>query len=167
MTRPYVLAFCDGGYTSKLPVKDVAGGQAWVAFGYNGRRLESEHGGPAHLLVPHLYFSKSAKSVRGLELLRSRRTRFLETSATASTETHGGNSGTRRLTWQVATVDLGDEGNGFSPHDRAGRVGLAGAPGGAHLDVRLTAEDGYMPERSYSSLRGRRRAGRDHGGTAG
>ena len=66
---PYVLAFCDGGYTTNLPVTDVTGGQAWVASGYDGQPLDPEHGGPARLLVPHLYFWKSAKWVRGLELL--------------------------------------------------------------------------------------------------
>jgi len=65
---PCVLAFCDGGYTTNLPIEDVTGGQAWVAFGYDGDPLEPEHGGPARLLVPHLYFWKSAKWVRGLEL---------------------------------------------------------------------------------------------------
>ena len=65
----YVLAFCDGGYTTNLPVADVTGGQAWLAFGYDGEPLEPEHGGPARLLVPRLYFWKSAKWVRGLELL--------------------------------------------------------------------------------------------------
>jgi DMSO/TMAO reductase YedYZ molybdopterin-dependent catalytic subunit len=65
----YVLAFSDGGYTTNLPVADVTGGQAWLAFGYGGEPLEAEHGGPARLLVPHLYFWKSAKWVRGLELL--------------------------------------------------------------------------------------------------
>jgi DMSO/TMAO reductase YedYZ molybdopterin-dependent catalytic subunit len=64
----YVLAFCDGGYTTNLPAEDVTGGRAWVAFGYDGAPLEPEHGGPARLLVPHLYFWKSAKWVRGLEL---------------------------------------------------------------------------------------------------
>jgi DMSO/TMAO reductase YedYZ molybdopterin-dependent catalytic subunit len=73
----YILAFCDGGYTTNLPVKDVTGGQAWVAFEYGGQPLGSEHGGPARLLVPHLYFWKSAKWVRGPEAARSRRTRFL------------------------------------------------------------------------------------------
>ena len=65
---PYVLAFCDGGYTTNLPIEDVTGGKAWVAFGYDGQPLEPEHGGPARLLVPHLYFWKSAKWVRGLDL---------------------------------------------------------------------------------------------------
>ena len=64
----YVLAFCDGGYTTNLPLEDVTGGKAWIAYEYGGEPLESEHGGPARLLVPHLYFWKSAKWVRGLEL---------------------------------------------------------------------------------------------------
>jgi DMSO/TMAO reductase YedYZ molybdopterin-dependent catalytic subunit len=65
----YVLAFCDGGYTTNLPLADVTGGRAWLAYGYDGAPLQPEHGGPARLLVPHLYFWKSAKWVRGLELL--------------------------------------------------------------------------------------------------
>ena len=64
----YVVAVCDGGYTTNLPLADLLDGQAWVAFGYGGEELESEHGGPARLLVPHLYFWKSAKWVRGLQL---------------------------------------------------------------------------------------------------
>jgi len=67
-THPYLLAHSDGGYTTNLPVEDATGGKAWVAFGYDGEPLEPEHGGPARLLVPHLYFWKSAKWVRGLEL---------------------------------------------------------------------------------------------------
>ena len=64
----YVDAFCDGGYTTNLPLEDVTGDKAWVAFGYDGEPLDPEHGGPARLLVPHLYFWKSAKWVRGLAL---------------------------------------------------------------------------------------------------
>jgi DMSO/TMAO reductase YedYZ molybdopterin-dependent catalytic subunit len=64
----YVLAFCDGGYTTNLPLADLTGGKAWIAYEYGGEPLEPEHGGPARLLVPHLYFWKSAKWVRGLEL---------------------------------------------------------------------------------------------------
>ena len=64
----YVMAFCDGGYTTNLPLDDVTGGKAWVAFDYDGKALAPEHGGPARLLVPHLYFWKSAKWVRGLDL---------------------------------------------------------------------------------------------------
>jgi DMSO/TMAO reductase YedYZ molybdopterin-dependent catalytic subunit len=62
----FVVAWSDGGYTTNLPVADVTGGKAWVAYEYDGRPLAPEHGGPARLLVPHLYFWKSAKWVRGL-----------------------------------------------------------------------------------------------------
>jgi DMSO/TMAO reductase YedYZ molybdopterin-dependent catalytic subunit len=64
----FVVAFCDGGYTTNLPLEDVAGGNAWVVHTYEGEPLAPEHGGPARLLVPHLYFWKSAKWVRGLSL---------------------------------------------------------------------------------------------------
>jgi DMSO/TMAO reductase YedYZ molybdopterin-dependent catalytic subunit len=75
----YVLAFCDGGYTTNLPLEDVTDGKAWVAFGYDGEPLEPEHGGPARLLVPHLYFWKSAKWVRGLALRDEDEPGFWET----------------------------------------------------------------------------------------
>jgi len=65
----YILAFSDGGYTTNLPLADLTGGKAWIAYEYAGKPLEPEHGGPARLLVPHLYFWKSAKWVRGLRLL--------------------------------------------------------------------------------------------------
>jgi DMSO/TMAO reductase YedYZ molybdopterin-dependent catalytic subunit len=65
----FLVAFCDGGYTTNLPLDDVTGGKAWIAYRYGDAPLEPEHGGPARLLVPHLYFWKSAKWVRGLELL--------------------------------------------------------------------------------------------------
>ena len=64
----YALAFSDGGYTTTVPVADLLGGKAWVAFSFGGAPLGAEHGGPARLLVPHLYFWKSAKWVRGLQL---------------------------------------------------------------------------------------------------
>jgi DMSO/TMAO reductase YedYZ molybdopterin-dependent catalytic subunit len=64
----YVLQFADGGYTTNLPLDDLTGGKAWIVFDYDGEPLEAEHGGPARMLVPHLYFWKSAKWVRGLRL---------------------------------------------------------------------------------------------------
>ena len=75
----YVMAFSDGGYTTNLPLEDVTGGKAWVAFTFDGAPLEAEHGGPARLLVPHLYFWKSAKWVRGLQLLAKDEPGFWET----------------------------------------------------------------------------------------
>jgi DMSO/TMAO reductase YedYZ molybdopterin-dependent catalytic subunit len=64
----YLTAWSDGGYTTNLPVADVRDGKAWIAYEYDGSPLAPEHGGPARLLVPHLYFWKSAKWVRGLTL---------------------------------------------------------------------------------------------------
>ena len=64
----YALAFSDGGYTTNLPLDDLREGKAWVAYEYAQEPLDPEHGGPARLLVPHLYFWKSAKWVRGIEL---------------------------------------------------------------------------------------------------
>jgi DMSO/TMAO reductase YedYZ molybdopterin-dependent catalytic subunit len=57
-----------GGYTTNLPLEDLRDHNAWVAYQYDGEPLEPEHGGPARLLVPHLYFWKSAKWVRAIEL---------------------------------------------------------------------------------------------------
>ena len=64
----YLTAWCDGGYTTNLALEDVTGGKAWVVHRYDDQPLEPEHGGPVRLLVPHLYFWKSAKWVRGLTL---------------------------------------------------------------------------------------------------
>jgi DMSO/TMAO reductase YedYZ molybdopterin-dependent catalytic subunit len=64
----YVVARSYGGYTTNLPLADIIDGQAWVVHGYGGQPLEPEHGGPARLLVPHLYFWKSAKWIWEIEL---------------------------------------------------------------------------------------------------
>jgi len=64
----YITAWSDGGYTTNLPLEDVRDGKTWIAFEFDDEPLDPEHGGPARLLVPHLYFWKSAKLVRGLEL---------------------------------------------------------------------------------------------------
>ena len=65
----YVMAHSTTGYTTNLPLADVTGGRAWVVWDYEGAPLTAEHGGPARLLVPHLYFWKTATSVAGLRLL--------------------------------------------------------------------------------------------------
>jgi DMSO/TMAO reductase YedYZ molybdopterin-dependent catalytic subunit len=65
----YTVAKSYGGYTTNLAIEDVTDGKAWVVYAYDGEPLEPEHGGPARLLVPHLYFWKSAKWVRGITLL--------------------------------------------------------------------------------------------------
>jgi DMSO/TMAO reductase YedYZ molybdopterin-dependent catalytic subunit len=64
----YLTAWSDGGYTTNLAREDVTDGRAWVVYQFDGEALEAEHGGPVRLLVPHLYFWKSAKWVRGLRM---------------------------------------------------------------------------------------------------
>jgi DMSO/TMAO reductase YedYZ molybdopterin-dependent catalytic subunit len=74
----HLIAYCDGGYTTNLPLADVRGGKAWVVYEYDRKPLAPEHGGPARLLVPHLYFWKSAKWIRGFKLVREDRPGFWE-----------------------------------------------------------------------------------------
>jgi DMSO/TMAO reductase YedYZ molybdopterin-dependent catalytic subunit len=74
----YVTAWSDGGYTTNLALEDVSDGKAWVAYEYDGQPLDPEHGGPARLLVPHLYLWKSAKWIRGLTLSRDDEPGFWE-----------------------------------------------------------------------------------------
>jgi DMSO/TMAO reductase YedYZ molybdopterin-dependent catalytic subunit len=64
----YAMAHSYGGYTTNVALEDLLGGKAWIAFAFDGEPLDPEHGGPARLLVPHLYFWKSAKWVRALVL---------------------------------------------------------------------------------------------------
>jgi len=75
----YLTASSDGGYTTNLALEDATDGRAWVAYEYGGEPLHPEHGGPARLLVPHLYFWKSAKWVRGLTLTPDDEPGFWET----------------------------------------------------------------------------------------
>ena len=144
-----MLAFCDGGYTTNLPLEDLTGGKR-DRLRVRRRATRPQHGAPARLLVTHLYFWKSAKWVRGLELRDYDAPGFWEyygyhnygdrgkSSATAATELAAGNRGRSRR---------GDRPN-QEHHSRD--EGLVGHRAGQHVDVRLTAEDGYQAQRSYS-----------------
>jgi DMSO/TMAO reductase YedYZ molybdopterin-dependent catalytic subunit len=77
-TADFALVHSYGGYTTNLPLDDLLEGQAWVAYEFEGEDLTPEHGGPARLLVPHLYFWKSAKWVSGIELLHQDEPGFWE-----------------------------------------------------------------------------------------
>jgi len=65
----YCLVFAEQGFTTNLPLSDLDRPDNLIALKWSGEWLTPEHGGPARLLVPHLYFWKSAKWVRGFELL--------------------------------------------------------------------------------------------------
>jgi DMSO/TMAO reductase YedYZ molybdopterin-dependent catalytic subunit len=67
-TAEYALVHTYGEYTTNLPLEDLLEMPSWIAFCYEGHELSAEHGGPARLLVPHLYLWKSAKWVRGITL---------------------------------------------------------------------------------------------------
>lgn len=64
----YAMAHSYGGYTTNIALDELLGGQSWIAFEFDGEPLDPEHGGPARLLVPHLYFWKSAKWIRAITL---------------------------------------------------------------------------------------------------
>jgi len=76
----FALVHSFGGYTTNLPLEDLLDGQAWLAYRYEGEDLAPEHGGPVRLLVPHLYLWKSAKWVRGIQLLLEDEPGFWETA---------------------------------------------------------------------------------------
>ena len=76
----FTMAHSYGGYTTNVPLDDLLDGKAWIAHEFDGEPLEPAHGGPARLLVPHLYFWKSAKWVRGLEMLRQDEPGFWESN---------------------------------------------------------------------------------------
>ncbi|WP_067696874.1 sulfite oxidase-like oxidoreductase [Nocardia jejuensis] len=65
----YAMITSYGGYTTNLPLEDLTDGKAWIVHTFDGQDLHPEHGGPARLLVPHLYFWKSAKWVKSIRLL--------------------------------------------------------------------------------------------------
>ena len=74
----YLMAYCYGGYTTNLPLKDTLNGQAMIATTFEGEDLASEHGGPARLVVPKLYFWKSAKWIQGIQLMKDNKPGFWE-----------------------------------------------------------------------------------------
>jgi DMSO/TMAO reductase YedYZ molybdopterin-dependent catalytic subunit len=76
----YTTQFSDGGYTTNLPLEDLMDGKAWIVYEYNGEPLPPEHGGPARMLVPHLYFWKSAKWIRGIRLDKEQTPGFWESN---------------------------------------------------------------------------------------
>jgi DMSO/TMAO reductase YedYZ molybdopterin-dependent catalytic subunit len=76
----YAMVRSYGGYTTNLPLADLLGGKAWIVHQFEGADLAPAHGGPARLLVPHLYLWKSAKWVRGIDLMTVDEPGFWETA---------------------------------------------------------------------------------------
>ncbi len=76
----HLIAYAKGGYTTNIPLTDVLNKNAWVVYEYDGKPLTPEHGGPARLLVPHLYFWKSAKWIESFKLVKEDRPGFWESA---------------------------------------------------------------------------------------
>lgn len=74
----YVMAYCEAGYTTNIPLADLMRPEILLAYRHNGENLTLDHGWPLRLLVPHLYFWKSAKWLRGLEFMAEDRAGFWE-----------------------------------------------------------------------------------------
>lgn len=66
-TTQHIIAHCDLGYTTNVPVEDMMRDDVLLTYKFDGQFLEPDHGAPVRTLVPHLYFWKSAKFLRGLE----------------------------------------------------------------------------------------------------
>lgn len=75
----HILAFSYDGYSTNLPLDEVINGQSMVAYKYEGADIPPEHGGPVRLLVPHLYFWKSAKWLNEIRFVSSDMPGFWET----------------------------------------------------------------------------------------
>jgi len=65
----FVVLHAYDGYATNLALDDFAAEDALLAHSWSGKPLTSEHGGPVRLVVPHLYFWKSAKWLKAIEFL--------------------------------------------------------------------------------------------------
>lgn len=74
----HVVEHAEFGYTTNLPLADITTDEAIVAYAFEGEPIEDIHGGPVRIVVPHLYFWKSAKWVRALEVVDGDRPGFWE-----------------------------------------------------------------------------------------
>jgi len=74
----FVMQHCYGGYTTNLPLEDMLQDDVILAHTFNGKPLEPDHGGPLRMVVPKLYFWKSAKWLNRLEFLAEDQLGFWE-----------------------------------------------------------------------------------------
>ena len=74
----HVIFHSADGYTTNIPIEDLKDGKAWVATAYEGKDIPAEHGGPVRMLIPHLYFWKSAKWLTGIEFVQGDKPGFWE-----------------------------------------------------------------------------------------
>ena len=148
----YVTAFCDGGYTTNLPLEDVTAARRGSSTTYDGAaararaRRPRAPARPAPLLLEERQVGPRPAAARSTTSRASGRP-----TATTTTETHGRNSatGATDLAARASVVESIVETPTSRRSSSTCPAGPATAPG-QHVDVRLTAEDGYQAERSYS-----------------
>ena len=109
----YVVLHCHDGYTTNLALEDFAAEDALLAHSWSGAPLEEEHGGPVRLVVPHLYFWKSAKWLQSIEFLAQDETRLLGgPRLSQSRRSVEGRTLLGRLTWSQKFVFTSPIGRG-------------------------------------------------------
>ena len=149
----YVMAHSYGGYTTNLPVEDITDGKAWVAYAYDGAPLEPEHGGRRGCWCRTCTSGRAPSGCAGSSSWTRTSPASGSRSATTTTGTRGVSSATRATELAGRRRRGGprdDPRDTVGVHARARRSRLAGPPAGQHVDLRLTAEDGYQATRSYS-----------------
>ena len=170
----FVMAHSTTGYTTNLPLEDLTGGKAWVVWDFNGQPLQREHGGPVRLLVPHLYFWKSAKWVTRLELMAEDRPGFWEQNGYHDRgdpwleQRYQGDCVTaiddvtpRPTAWTTGIIIEKDLPTPTTVRLRMHVEDRQRHRPGQHYLIRLRAPDDYTAQRSYSVASARRRpAGR-------
>ena len=65
----HIMGHAEFGYTANLPLEDAMLDNCLVTWEFDGQPLEPIHGGPVRLMIPHLYFWKSPKWLRGIEVM--------------------------------------------------------------------------------------------------
>ncbi len=148
-----MIQYGDGGYTTNLPLEDVTGGKAWIVYEYDGEPLEAEHGGPARMLVPAPLLLEERQVDPRAAAAGARTSRASgRRTATTTTATRGRNSatGATDLADARSVVDVVAENAARRRRSCSTFPSWPGHRAGQHVDVRLTAEDGYQAERSYS-----------------
>ena len=74
----FVMEHAYDGYTTNMALEELLNDDVLLAFNYDDKQVEPEHGGPVRMLVPKLYFWKSAKWLRGLEFMADNQPGFWE-----------------------------------------------------------------------------------------
>ncbi|WP_166241326.1 sulfite oxidase-like oxidoreductase [Paenibacillus turpanensis] len=74
----YVMLHAEHGWTTNLPIEDFLAETSFFGLKHNGVELTPDHGYPVRMVVPHLYFWKSAKWLRGIEFMERDKPGFWE-----------------------------------------------------------------------------------------